>query len=239
MRERSRGDLLNPSGLGRVLLLSPHDDDGVVGCGGLIAVLPEPPTVVITSDGRFGYHSLAEREGFVEQREREALAAYGSVGVPPEKIIFLRYPDMSVRNYQNWVTPDGQPGAYQTLFRILRSHRPDTMLVPSELDFHPDHKVIAEVGLVAAVQARESLIPEMGPPVPVARLYAYQVWEPIAEVTHRFVLEAAPATRKRKAIDAFASQLDAFARMHELGTLRYDEERFVLVRAFPAEPLGG
>jgi LmbE family N-acetylglucosaminyl deacetylase len=239
MREQSRGDLLDPSGLGRVLLLSPHDDDGVVGCGGLIAVLPEPPTVVITSDGRFGYHTLAEREGFVERREREALAAYGSVGVPPEKIVFLRYPDMSVRNYQNWVTPHGQPGAYQTIFRMLRSHRPDTMLVPSEFDFHPDHRVIAEVGLVAAVQARESLMPEMGPPVPVARLYAYQVWEPIAEVTHRFVLEAGLATRKRKAIDAFASQSDAFARMHELGTLRYDEERFALVRAFPAEPLTG
>jgi LmbE family N-acetylglucosaminyl deacetylase len=146
---------------------------------------------------------------------------------------------MSVRNYQNWMTSNGQPGAYQTVFRILRSHRPDTMLVPSEFDFHPDHKVIAEVALVAAVQARESLMPELGPPVPVARLYAYQVWEPIAEVTHRFALESGLATRKRGAIRAFVSQLDAFARMLEVGTLRFDEERFALVRAFPVEPLPG
>jgi LmbE family N-acetylglucosaminyl deacetylase len=221
-----------PGGLGRVLVLSPHDDDGVVGCGGLIAALPEPPTIVIASDGRLGYHRVEEREGFVAHREREALAAYGALGVPPEKVIFLRYPDMSVRNFQNWVTPDGLPGAYQTVFRILRSCRPDTMLVPSELDFHPDHKVIAEVAVVAAVQATETLMPELGPPAPIARLYAYEVWEPIANATQRFALAPATATRKRGAIGAFESQCDAFARMQELGTLRYDEERFALVRAF-------
>jgi LmbE family N-acetylglucosaminyl deacetylase len=86
---------------------------------------------------------------------------------------------MSVRNYQCWETPDGQPGAYQEMFRIIRDCRPSTVVLPSELDFHPDHKVIAEAGLVASVQARETLMPELGPPVRIRRIYAYQVWEPL------------------------------------------------------------
>jgi LmbE family N-acetylglucosaminyl deacetylase len=86
---------------------------------------------------------------------------------------------MSVCNYQCWETPDGQPGAYQEMFRIIRDCRPSTVVLPSELDFHPDHKVIAEAGLVASVQARETLMPELGPPVRIRRIYAYQVWEPL------------------------------------------------------------
>jgi LmbE family N-acetylglucosaminyl deacetylase len=225
---------IEPSRLGPVLVVSPHDDDGVVGCGGLIASLPAPPTVVIASDGALGYHTLAEREEFVARREREAFAAYAAIGVPPERIVFLRYPDMSVRNYQNWVTSSGEPGAYQALFRVVRTARPATLLVPSERDFHPDHRVVAEASLVAAVQARETLMPDLGDPVPIARLLAYQVWERLPACTHRFPL-ADPDTRaKRGAIAAFASQRDAFARMTELGTLRYDEERYGLVRAFTA-----
>jgi LmbE family N-acetylglucosaminyl deacetylase len=223
---------LDPTHLGPVLVVSPHDDDGVVGCGGLIASLPEPPTVVIASDGGLGYHTLGEREGFAARREHEALAAYQAIGVPPARIVFLRYPDMSVRNYQNWVTPTGEPGAYQALFRLIRAVRPTTLLVPSALDFHPDHQVVAEASLVAAVQARETLMPDLGDPVPIGRLLAYQVWEPLPACTHRFPLTDRLTRAKRGAIAAFGSQTDALARMAELGTLRYDEERFGLVRAF-------
>lgn len=227
-------EIVRPSDAGTVLVVSPHDDDGVVGCGGFIANLPVPPVVVIASDGRLGYHSLEEREGFAGRREREAVSAYGRLHVPPDRIKFLRYPDMSVRNYQSWETRDGRPGAYQELFRVIREFRPSTVFLPSELDFHPDHKVIAEAGLVACVQARETLMPEFGPPVAIERVYAYQVWEPLTRLAGAFRLDAGSAAIKRSAIETFASQAAAFARMEELGTLRYDEERLALVRAFAA-----
>lgn len=232
MTGSSSADLVSPADAGMVLVVSPHDDDGVVGCGGFIANLPVPPIVVIASDGRLGYHSLAERDGFAERREREAVAAYGRVGVPPDRIKFLRYPDMSVRHYQSWETPNGQPGAYQELFRVIRDYRPSTVFLPSELDFHPDHKVIAEAGLVACVQAGETLMPELGPPAMIRRIYAYQVWEPLPAPVAAYPLDRRSAAIKRSAIAAFASQAAAFARMEQLGTLRYDQERLAPVRAF-------
>jgi LmbE family N-acetylglucosaminyl deacetylase len=224
-------DIVSPADAGIVLVVSPHDDDGIVGCGGFLANLPVPPVVVIASDGRLGYHSVAERDGFAEQREREALTAYGRVGVPPGRIRFLRYPDMSARNYQSWETPTGQPGAYQEIFRVIRDYRPSTVFLPSELDFHPDHKVIAEAGLVACVQAGETLMPELGPPATIRRIYAYQVWESLPGPIAAYPLDARTAAIKRSAIAAFASQAAAFARMERLGTLRYDEEHFAPVRA--------
>ena len=232
MNEPSSVDLISPADAGIVLVVSPHDDDGIVGCGGFLANLPVPPVVVIASDGRLGYHSVAGRDGFADRREREAVAAYGRVGVPPDRIRFLRYPDMSVRNYQNWETPSGQPGAYQEIFRVIREYRPATVFLPSELDFHPDHKVIAEAGLVACVQAGETLMPELGPPATIRHIYAYQVWEPLGDPVAAYPLDARSAALKRSAIAAFASQVDAVARMEQLGTLRYDQERLALVRAF-------
>lgn len=227
-------DLVSPADAGTVLVVSPHDDDGVVGCGGFIANLPVPPFVVIASDGRLGYHSVAERNGFAGEREREALAAYGRIGVPPDRIRFLRYPDMSVRNYQNWETLNGRPGAYQELFRVIRDCRPATVFLPSDLDFHPDHKVIAEAGIVACVQAGETLMPELGPPTTIRRIYAYQVWEPLPEPVCVFALDGRLASLKRSAIGEFGSQVGAFARMEQLGTLRYDQERLAVVQTFPA-----
>lgn len=87
---------------------------------------------------------------------------------------------------------------------------------------------------MACVQARETLMPELGLPVAIGRIYAYQVWEPLPGPTCVFRLDARVAAIKRSAIRAFTSQFDAFARMEELGTLRYDEERVALVRAFDA-----
>ena len=56
---------IDPAALGRVVVVSPHDDDGNVGCGGLIQALPAPPLVVVVTDGRLGYQDAAEKDTIV------------------------------------------------------------------------------------------------------------------------------------------------------------------------------
>lgn len=225
-------ETLEPGRLGRTMIVSPHDDDGLIGCGGLVRALQEPPAVVIVTDGALGYHWIEHKPALAARRQQEAREAYAAIGVPAELVTFLGYPDMSLRNYQNWTAPGGEPGGYQGLFRLMRAFRPETVFLPSEGDFHPDHKVTFDLGWVAAFQAKETLMPDLGAPAPVRRVFVYQVWEPLARASHAYALAPDEAERKRSALRRFASQAVILDELEAAGTLVYDREAFQLYRAF-------
>lgn len=223
---------LVPATLGRVVVVSPHDDDGNVGCGGLIQALPEPPLVIVVTDGRLGYQAAAEKETIVAVRRREAEDAYVRLGVPMGRVVFLGFPDMSLRPYQCWETPDGRPGAYQRLLRLFRDERAETVLLPSAGDFHPDHKAANEAGQVAAVQARETLMPDLGAPAPIRQVLAYQVWEALEQPAWRLTLDETLAERKRHSLRAYRSQGPIIEELIQRETLSFAEERFAELLRF-------
>lgn len=228
-----RSSEIEISSVGRPVMVSPHDDDALIGCGGLIQALSHKPLIVIVTDGHLGYHKIEHKRSLVGIRKREALAAYAKLRIPEENLFFFEYPDMSLRNYQNWVTIDGRDGGYQKLFRVLRQFQPQTVFLPSERDFHPDHRASFDLGWVAAFQARDTLMPDLGSPAPIQRIYVYQVWEPLEVATHRFSLPDGMASNKRNSLREFQSQLNILDELETMGTLRYDEEVFHLVRQFP------
>ena len=94
----------------RVLVLAPHPDDEVIGCGGVIqraAAMGLPLRVVFLTYGDANEWSfLVYRKRPVvmpkavrtmgEVRHNEALAAAGALGVPAERLTFLGYPDFGV-----------------------------------------------------------------------------------------------------------------------------------------------
>ncbi|OGW75015.1 MAG: hypothetical protein A2Z72_04440 [Omnitrophica bacterium RBG_13_46_9] len=93
----------------RVLVLAPHPDDEVLGCGGIIqkaTAMKLPLRVVFFTYGDSNQWSfLVYRKRFVVMpkavkamglvRHDEALAADRTLGVSKEKLIFLGYPDFS------------------------------------------------------------------------------------------------------------------------------------------------
>jgi LmbE family N-acetylglucosaminyl deacetylase/glycosyltransferase involved in cell wall biosynthesis len=167
----------------RLLVLAPHPDDEVIGCGGLIALhLREkrPVHVVVATDGAHA--------GDGAQREAESRAALALLG--DATIEFLRFPD---RNLENASELDAR------LAVILREWKPDLIAVPSPLEIHPDHIALSRA--FCDLIARD---PSLFADLAVARVAFYEVSAPLRPNALVDITSAADA--KYAAIEAHASQ---------------------------------
>jgi len=98
---------IKPQENDRILVLAPHPDDDILSTAGLIQQALEkglPVKVVLFSNGDYNETSFAlyrkeitldstEALRLGETRREEALAALGILGVKPEQVVFLGYPD--------------------------------------------------------------------------------------------------------------------------------------------------
>ncbi|MEA2240181.1 MAG: hypothetical protein QOC81_4905 [Thermoanaerobaculia bacterium] len=167
----------------RLLVLAPHPDDEVIGCGGLVALhLREkrPVHVVVATDGA--------QAGDGAQREAESRAALALLG--DATIEFLGFPD---RNLENAGELDARLAA------ILREWKPDLIAVPSPLEIHPDHIALSRA-FCDLIARDSSLFADLA----VARVAFYEVSAPIRPNALVDITSAADA--KYAAIAAHASQ---------------------------------
>ncbi len=84
--------------LSPMLILSPHQDDETLGAGGLIATaagLGLRPRVAYLTDGGASHVGSPtwSRKRLAGVRAEEAIAALAELGVPPEDVLFLGWPD--------------------------------------------------------------------------------------------------------------------------------------------------
>ena len=116
--------------LSPAVIVVPHPDDETLGTGGLIARLRShgtEVTIVAVTDGENAYPDTA---GLGEVREREQTAALARLGVGPDHIRRLRFPDSCVAANE------------QRLLDVLVTliSADSHVLAPSRGDFHPDHE---------------------------------------------------------------------------------------------------
>jgi LmbE family N-acetylglucosaminyl deacetylase/GT2 family glycosyltransferase len=165
----------------RLLVLAPHPDDEVIGCGGLVALhLRERREVriVIATDGAEA-GSAATRE----EESRRGIAHLGDAAVD-----FLRLPDRSL-----------DATAAPRLREHLLDFAPDLILVPSPAEIHPDHAALARL-FCELLQSDETLFADLA----VARVAFYEVSQPIRP--NAIVDISAVADQKYAAIGEHRSQ---------------------------------
>src|SRR3954447_5908513 len=167
----------------RLLVLAPHPDDEVIGCGGLVRLHlldGRPVHVVVATDGA--------QAGDAAQRESESRAALASLG--NATIEFLRFPDRELANARE---------LGDRLAAILREWKPDLIAVPSPLEIHPDHVALSRA--FCDLIARD---PSLFADLAVARVAFYEVSAPLRP--NALVDITSVADTKCAAIDAHASQ---------------------------------
>lgn len=174
-----------------VLVIAPHPDDEVIGCGGAIRLRierGERATVVFLSSGELGLKHLPRAKTW-EIRESEARQAAKILGVG--SLHFLRQPD--------WMLSDHASATAAVLKPVLEQEEPAVIYLPHEDDSHPDHQATMHI-LRTALKRCAALKPE---------LLAYEIWTPLA--THDVTVDISNVmARKLRALRAHRSQLGEF-----------------------------
>lgn len=170
----------------RLLVLAPHPDDEVFGCGGALARHADAGacirTIVLT-DGRLAGGSLTA-DALVATREAESRAAAAALGTPAPE--FWRLPDRGLEYSEALI---------HKLSEAIGVHGADLVFAPSLYEAHPDHRALA----MAAVEA----VRRQGKGI---RLAMYEISTPIPAPD--VLIDISPVIeRKRLAMQCFNSQL--------------------------------
>lgn len=166
----------------RLLVLAPHPDDEVIGCGGLVAqhlADGRAVRILIATDGA--------QAGDAAAREEESRRGIARLGDGAE-VEFLRFPDRALDD-----------GVAARLREELMAFRPDLIAVPSPVEIHPDHLALARA-FCDLVQRDELLFAELA----VARVAFYEVSQPLRP--NALVDITAVADAKFAGIDEHRSQ---------------------------------
>jgi len=174
-----------------VLVIAPHPDDEVIGCGGSIRLRVERGervSVAFLTSGELGLKHLPRAKTW-EIREAEAKKAAKILGV--ESLHFLRQPD--------WMLGDHVSAAAAALKPLLQQETPAIIYLPHEHDGHPDHQATPRI-LRAALRHCRGLKPA---------LLAYEIWTPLT--AHNVTVDISQVMpRKLRALRAHRSQLSEF-----------------------------
>lgn len=126
----------------RVLVISPHPDDEIFGCGGALALYRKQGVQIhvhVLTDGA-GYATASERAAIYDLRQAETQAALKQIGVEPAS--FSGFPDRSLSGY---------PGLVQHVLELVQQHQADVVFAPSLWEIHPDHLAAGRAAWGAAM----------------------------------------------------------------------------------------
>ncbi len=148
------------------LVIAPHQDDEVLGCGGLIArkrLEGFPVHVVFITDGGASHsdHPTLTKAAVAALRETEARAALRKLGVETPAIHFLGAPDGTLA----WQTPEQAVEIAGRLRELITRVRPDEIFAAYRKDGSSEHE--AAFGLL------QRALQDGTHPV---RLYEYPLW---------------------------------------------------------------
>lgn len=180
---------VSPVPSGRVLVLAPHPDDEIFGCGGAIMqhlAQGDEVTIIILTDGRAAIeHADAVGMGqYVETRRQESRAAAAILGC--HRLEFWDFADRELPNDETLI---------QRLQQVIEQHHFDHVYAPSPFEVHPDHYALA-LATITALTRQPRMI----------QLLMYEIAVPLRP---NLLIDLTPYwERKKQAMACFVSQLD-------------------------------
>ena len=193
----------------KILVIAPHPDDEVLGCGGTIAkhtsIGDEVYVCVVTK----GCEPLFSLES-VEKVRAECREADTLLGV--KETIFLDFPAAMMEEVQRYKLND-------TFIKTVQDIKPDIVYLPHRGDMQLDHKMTVDAAMVALRPKYDHMVKE---------IYAYATLSATGWDVPNTVNEFIPNVynditeyidKKVKALQKFTTQLAAFPNPRSLETV--------------------
>jgi N-acetylglucosamine malate deacetylase 1 len=196
----------------RILIIAPHHDDEVIGCGGSVASAArkkKPVDILYMTAGFAGVPGVRAKEKALAIREQEAIRAGKILGV--RKQFFLREPDRGL----SCSLP-----VIKKIVRILRQGKYTTLLFPHSDETDRDHRVTSEIAREAFWLASSKYYSGLGDPNKAINAYLYEVWSPMLSY-HVKVDITGYCGIKKAALTAYRSQFNSNQISGLLGLNRY------------------
>ena len=176
----------------KTLVLSPHPDDDVIGCGGTLSLLTKENSqikIIYLTQGSGGTEkrlSQREKKALGEEREEEARRAAKLIGTGD--IEFWRYQDGGL---------SGGRAIGKLMTELIVKFDPEVIFCPSFQDSHPDHVQTVRI-LCGALKNMPNFRGE---------IWSYEVWSPL--FANRLIKIDGVIEVKKQALSCHKSQLES------------------------------
>lgn len=144
--------------MSKILIIAPHADDEVLGCGATMAkacAKGDEVFVLICTNASVGAPELFSAE-LIKQIRNEAVTAHRLIGV--KETFFLDFPAPALDQYPRYKMSN-------EISAIIKKIGADTVYIPHRGDCHKDHAIIHECAMVACRPLADC---------PVKHVYAYE-----------------------------------------------------------------
>lgn len=183
----------------KALVIAPHQDDEIIGCGGSIAFLKEKGFdvgIVHVFLGSTGIKNAHGKESH-RQRHQEALLS-------AELINYRLFPNLGFEDRQRCDYTQIQ----LRLLETIRGFGPNIIFIPHKNDQDAEHQIVFKSGWEASWLASTPNFPHLGTPInKVAGVFCYEVWTPIQEPS--LYIDITPYKDiKKKALKMFKTQMN-------------------------------
>ena len=201
--------------MNNILVIAPHADDEILGCGATIAKEISKGNkvyVLICTNAHVGAPELFSEE-LIRRIRSEAITAHKLLGV--KETVFLDFPAPTLDQYPRYKMSN-------MISSVIKKHNVDTVYIPHRGDCHKDHAIIHDCAMVACRPLANCT---------VRRVYAYETvseteWgEPIAAdffVPVKYITFTVEEFRKKlDAMGCFKSQLYPFPASRSLEAIEH------------------
>lgn len=127
----------------KILVIAPHCDDEILGCGGTMAKhvhSGDEVYVAIVTNGHLGAPELFSKAG-TEKVRSEALQSHKILGV--KETFFLDFPAPRLDSVPSYTLSIA-------MAKIIKDKEIEILYIPHRGDIHKDHRITYEAALVAA-----------------------------------------------------------------------------------------